>query len=294
MSPFTTGCSALQVLDEQAGDAIPLLVMYPARSPERPETLGPYTVEVAMEAAVAAGAFPLVVISHGTGGSHLAYRTLAQHLARDGFIVAMPEHPRNNRNNNELGGTAEILVNRPRHIRLVMDHLFSDERFGRSLRQDATTMIGHSLGGYTALAIAGGEPTSFPHESPDRQVRNIDVVPDERVKALVLLAPAAAWFMAPGALSRVRIPILMFTAEKDPHTPPWHAEVIKKGVGHRALVTHTVVPNAGHFSFLSPFPPTMKSPGFAPSQDPDGFDRERFHAEMSAEVLAFLARIVRA
>jgi hypothetical protein len=34
----------------------------------------------------------------------------------------------------------------------------------------------------------------------------------------------------------------------------------------------------------------MTNPAFAPSQDPPGFDRARFHEEMHADTLAFLNR----
>jgi predicted dienelactone hydrolase len=70
-------------------------------------------------ALVAAGSFPLVVVSHGTGGSHLLYRALAAHLARNGFVVALPEHPQNNRNDNDLGGTAANLAQRPRPVEVT-------------------------------------------------------------------------------------------------------------------------------------------------------------------------------
>lgn len=286
----TAGCRAFDLFDEQMDLTFPTLVMYPANSPERSERFGPYTLSVSMNAPVAAGPFPLVVISHGTGGSHLVYRDLAAHLARHGFVVAMPEHARNNRNNNDLAGTAANLENRPRHIRHVLDWAFSGDVFGTCLKPDTAAVIGHSLGGYTALAIAGGQPTAFPNETPEHRPRRIEVAPDHRVKALVLLAPAAAWFMAPGALSEVRVPIFMLTAEKDPHTPAWHGDVIRKGVSREALVEHRVVPNAGHFSFLSPFPDAMTSPAFPPSQDPGGFDRASFHEAMNAEILEFLQR----
>ena len=202
------------------GVPVPLLVLYPANSPERPEKFGPYTMPASRNAPIADGLFPLVVISHGTGGSHLLYRNLAVHLAHYGFVVLLPEHPRNNRNNNDLAGTAANLANRPRHLHLAIDWAYSHDDFGPHLETGAVAVIGHSMGGYTALAIAGGIPTAFPHETPDRQSRRVDVSPDDRVKALVLFAPAAAWFMAPDALHAVRVPMLMLTAEHDPHTPP--------------------------------------------------------------------------
>jgi predicted dienelactone hydrolase len=268
----------------------PTLAMYPSSSPERPEKLGPYAMSMAMNARIAAGAFPLIVISHGSGGSPMSHRTLAAHLARNGFIVAMPEHPGNNRNNNDLVDTVANLTNRPRHIRAVIDWAFSSEAFGSRLLPDTTAIIGQSMGGYTALAVAGGVPTSFPRESPDRQLRQIEIEADRRVKALVLLTPATPWFMAAGALRAVRLPILLWTAEKDEYTPEFHADLVKAGVPDRALIEHRIAANAGHFSFLSPFPATMTNPAFPPSQDPQGFDRQRFHEELNAGVLKFLKR----
>jgi predicted dienelactone hydrolase len=287
----SAGCRAFELPDEKMSMTIPMLVMYPSNSPERPEKLGPYTPNVAMDTPIAPGAFPLIVISHGSGGSHLVYRTLAAHLARNGFVVAMPEHPRNNRNNNDLEGTAANLANRPRHLHLVIDWAFSSEVFGSCLIPDTVAIIGHSMGGYTALATAGGVPTAFPRESPDGQPHQIDVTPAPRVKALVLLAPAAAWFMAPGALGGVRVPIFLWTAEKDSYTPEFHAEIIKAGVPDPALIEHRIAANAGHFSFLSPFPEAMTNPAFAPSQDPKGFDRERFHQELNVGIIEFLNRV---
>lgn len=284
----SAGCRAVELADDEMALKFPALVLYPADVPERATELGPYTVDVAMDAPVGAGHYPLVVVSHGTGGSHLLHRTLAAHLARHGFVVALPEHPLNNRNNDELGGTAVNLANRPRHLSLVIDWAYEDAGIGPHLVAREVAVVGHSLGGYTALALAGGTPTSFPDESPDNQSRAVEVIADDRVKALVLLAPATPWFHAEGALRAVDVPILMMTAEKDEHCPAWCADIVTNGVRDSALVEHTIVPNAGHSSFESPFPPAMISPLFPPSQDPDGFDRAAFHERMNADVLEFL------
>jgi predicted dienelactone hydrolase len=261
-----------------------------------------------MNGPVAPGRWPLVVISHGSGGSNLSNRTLAAHLARHGFVVAMPEHPRDNRGDNQLAGTDAILAQRPADIRLVMDWAFSNDLFASSLQPDTAAIIGHSSGGYTALAVAGGQPNAFPWETPDQKPRRVDVVKDDRVRALVLLAPAAVWFLEAGSLSDVRIPILMFTGEKDEicevpgikklpdgreiYMPAGHSAIINAGVPDRALVDHRVIGNAGHFSFISPYPEGMINPLLPPSQDPQGFDRVRFHESMNAEVLRFLKAVL--
>jgi len=263
------------------GDAVPALVFYPTGEPERAEALGPFPVEVALDAAPDPGGHPLVVISHGTGGSHLLHRGLAAHLARAGYVVAVPEHPFNNRNDNQLGGTAEILANRPKHVRQVVDWASEEFDIGQ------VAVVGHSLGGYTALAVAGGKPTAFPHETPDRLPHPVEVAPDDRVGAIVLLAPATPWFAEEGALAEVTVPVLLLSAEHDEHTPPWHAEIV---IGALPRTEHRKVLGAGHYSFLTPFPEHLTSPTFPPSQDPEGFDRPAFHEELNAEVLDFLHR----
>ncbi|MBD0380085.1 alpha/beta hydrolase family protein [Paenibacillus sedimenti] len=282
------GCREVRIEDSSVDLTFPMTVMYPAGSPEQVERLGPYLLELARDAEPMGGRFPLIIISHGTGGSPLVYRTLARHLARNGFIVGMPEHPYNNRNDNSLEGTVQNLAYRPRHLSMAIDWFFENKIFTDKLRLNAVSVIGHSLGGYTALAAAGGMPISFPHESSDGKPQHIEVTPDNRIKTLVLLAPASVWFRAEGALRAVNLPILMLDAEKDPYTPPFHAQIILGGVADLKKIQYRTVENAGHFSFLSPFPESMKTPAFLPSQDPPGFDREHFHETLHADILAFL------
>jgi predicted dienelactone hydrolase len=284
------GSRQMQIQDEAQGLSFPALVLYPTDAPSRPTAFGPYSIDVSPDAALTEGPearFPLVVISHGNGGSHLLYRTIAVHLARNGYIVALPEHPGNNRNDNRLEGTHENLENRPRHVRLTLDAVLSDAGFAAGTRPDEVALIGHSIGAYTALAVAGGRPWSETRQK-------VEVVADPRVRALVLLAPATGWYLAPESLLDVDVPILLLLAEHDPFTPRWNADVVLAGVADRAKVTCRMIENAGHFSFLSPFPPAMKNAAFRPSVDPEGFDREEFHRRLPGEVLEFLDGIWKA
>jgi len=273
------GSRELQVKDEATGIRFPTLVHYPTGVPSTPTAFGPYTMDVSPDAPVADGQFPLVVISHGGGGSHLLYRTISTHLAKNGYVVAMPEHPGNNRNNNELADTHENLVNRPRHIRITIDTVSLDARFNPHIDPNHIAIIGHSIGGYTALAVAGGVPWS-------KAGQRVAVVADPRVGALVLLAPATAFFIPDDSLIDVTVPILMLVAEHDSITPLWQADIVLERVPDRTKVTHRVIEGAGHFSFLSPFPSQMRNANFRPSTDPEGFDRERFHEVLPGEVLA--------
>lgn len=109
---YQAGCLSLQVptlvgglVDDLAQDPSvdptnPMYLFYPTQDTPTGTQLGPYSVEVAMQAQPLPGDHRLILISHGSGGSPLGYRQLALHLATQGFVVACPEHPNNNRHNN--------------------------------------------------------------------------------------------------------------------------------------------------------------------------------------------------
>ena len=276
------GSRYIQVKDETNNISFPVLVQYPTHQPSSPATFGPYTMDISTNARILEGHFPLVIISHGNGGSHLLYRTISTYLAKSGYVVVMIEHYGNNRDNNELERSIVNLQYRPRHVSLTIDKLLSENAFGQSLILDKIAIIGHSFGGYTALALAGGTPWT-------QTGNKVEVQNDPRIKALVLMAPAAAYYTPEGSLDKVNIPILLLVAEHDQFIPKkWTAEVVINGVPDKSKLTVRTIDNAGHFSFISPFPTTMKSPTFLPSTDPDGFDREEFHRQLPTEILNFL------
>jgi predicted dienelactone hydrolase len=270
----------VRVADDD-GYQFPMLVMYPSDTPAEPVGFGPFNLDMAANALPRSGCHPVVLISHGSGGTHLGYLELARRLVRAGYVVCMPEHPGNNRSNNALADSPENLANRPRHLTLALDLILADESLASELNARLVAVVGHSMGGYTALAIAGGQPST-------QDGRTVSVQRDDRIKSLVLLAPATPWFMREGALASVKVPVLMLTGERDPHTPPFHAEVVKKGLPSDTHLEHKVVPNAGHFSFMSPFPEMMRSPDFPPGNDPEGFDRRGYQRQLADDVASFL------
>jgi predicted dienelactone hydrolase len=111
---------------------------------------------------------PLVVISHGFGSDRAFLGYLAKHLASHGFAVAVPEHPGSNLT--WLKGVSQTvnpsavlppaeLIDRPQDIRFVLDELAQlnrqPGRWQGQLPTDRVSLIGHSLGGTTALMLAG-------------------------------------------------------------------------------------------------------------------------------------------
>jgi predicted dienelactone hydrolase len=274
---------------EVPGEArrLTVLLHYPCLQPASPTPFGPYELEVSAQAPLAPGTHPLVLISHGSGGSPLLYRSLSLLLARNGFIVALPRHPGNSLGDNDLEHSEQILRDRPRQLVALLDALYGDALWAAAIAAEPVTAIGHSLGGYTVLSVAGAQRWS-------RARHPIPVAHDARIGALVLLAPACGPFLAPRSLAALQVPILALTAEHDPLTPDAQVRAALAGVPDPSRVEIHTVPNAGHFSFLSPFPRHMHHPDFAPAQDPSGFDRERFHHWFAGLVLEWIKEVRRA
>ncbi len=277
------GCQHIRVWDHQANIGFPVFVMYPAKDAHGAYEVGPFTVTAGLNAAKAAGQFPVAIISHGSGGNRLGYLTLAQGLAEAGYVVLCLEHFGNNFADNFLEGKTRNLELRPRHITLCLDDIAENEILSGAVLTDQVAVIGHSMGGYTALATAGGKVWSAAQ-------RPVPTKADARVRGLVLMAPATAWFTPKDALKDVTVPMLIYQAAQDPFTPPEHVARVLDQVPDQAKITHHIVENSGHFSFLSSFPDAMVSPDFPPSQDPEGFDRAAFHQRMNSEIIAFLGR----
>lgn len=283
------GFRQVTIVDEQLGLTFPVRVLYPTTATPQRVAVGPYQLDVAPDAPVAPGPFSVVLVSHGTGSSGLLHRQLAQALVGQGYVVGLVEHPHNNRDDDSWANTPQNLVARPRHLQLALDTLLHDAHLGPALYPDAAALIGHSMGGYAVLAATGGRPAAVgPAGTPGPAIPV--PVADARVRALVLLAPALPWYATPNALGDIRVPLLVLAAEKDEYLPPAHSEQALRSVPATTPRTVRVVANAGHFSFLTPFPPHRTRPDFPPSQDPPGFDRPQFQAALAREVADFLAR----
>src|SRR5947209_3802969 len=89
----TVGLMLLEAPDPVGNAPLKIAVWYPPATEQvGVTTLGPYRTEAAIGAPVAAGAQPLIIISHGHAGSRCSHHDLAEHLARAGFIVAALDH----------------------------------------------------------------------------------------------------------------------------------------------------------------------------------------------------------
>ncbi len=275
------GCLHMRIWDDDAALGFPVFVMYPAQAEFGDLKLGKYTIQAGLNAFVKGGKYPLVIISHGTGGDRLAYLDLAQKLAESGYVVAMPEHFGNNKDDNFLQGSTRNLQLRPHHISVCINEVGQNGILDGTVMSDNVALIGHSMGGYTGLALAGGKVWN-------NLKKHVPLIPEKRLQALVLMAPATDWFMPEASLAKVDLPVLAYLAAHDEFTPAGNINKVLDQIPDQSKVRRHLVENASHFSFLSPFPDDMSAPDFAPSQDREGFDRAALHQSMGTQIVAFL------
>lgn len=308
---YHVGFKKVRATSAATKDKLPISLLYPSTTAEAPQQFGPFKLDLAIGGQFAAGQFPLVVLSHGSGASPLSYRTLAMAMVKQGFIVAIPLHPKNNFQDNQYEQSVRGHITnwqvRPKDISTTIDTLLADERIAKHVQTHNIAIVGHSAGGYTALAAAGGHAYSQPmidlcqdkgFLSPDFcqavmdeniTAQTIYTGKDPRITAIVLMAPTGIVFDQDGALDDVNIPALLLVAEKDDILiEPHHSQVITKRYPNPDLITVAIIENAGHFSFLSPFPDTLAAEIGEVGKDPKGFNRQQFSQELPETIIDFL------
>lgn len=145
---------------KERGSDLAVTVWYPADPGGKPITLGENVffvgTDAMLEAPISRGKYPLILLSHGAGlgGTPHAVSWIATPLAKQGFIVAAPTHPGNTGANRSAAETMKLWL-RPADISATMDAVEKDAFFKDNLEADKVGVLGLSMGGSTALMLAG-------------------------------------------------------------------------------------------------------------------------------------------
>jgi len=154
------GVRQIAVPSKERGGNLDVTVWYPSRPGGVQAVLGDsvfFVGTAAMrDAPILNGKFPLILLSHGAGiaGNPEAISWIATPLARQGFVVVAPMHPGNSGKARSAPETMKIWL-RPADLSESLNAMEEDPLFKEHLDQVNVGVLGLSLGGSTALAIAG-------------------------------------------------------------------------------------------------------------------------------------------
>src|SRR5262249_37219595 len=143
---------------DASGPAITVAVWYPSPDKPAPISFGPFTVLGAQDGNLAGQGLPLVILSHGRGGSFVVHHDTAEHLADAGFVVAALNHPGDTALDKSLFYDLAVYVKRPLDVKRVIDYMTGASPFRAAIDANRIGIYGFSRGGYTALVVIGANP----------------------------------------------------------------------------------------------------------------------------------------
>ncbi len=267
------GVLSLRFEDPAGKRPLATRVWYPAvgKGPERELALTAIFVSHAVPNAPMAAAparLPLILLSHGSGGTSTDLCWLAEHLAGQGYLVAAVEHVGNRYGDDSPEGFIAVW-RRPPDVSRLLDALLVDPRLGARVDAGRIGAAGFSAGGYTVLALAGGiyHPDLMrkygnlhPNEKTDPRVKQVDFsrladldaasrsYRDERIRAVFAMAPAVVPGFDAESLAQIRIPLSIVVGVNDEWLPVAdNAQRVGKLTPGAQV---TVLPTGGHFIFM--------------------------------------------
>jgi predicted dienelactone hydrolase len=286
--------TAAAVRDAGHRDSLRITIWYPAApgSVEQPIVIGPDTHPIftigraAMDAPPAPDSSgprrPLILLSHGYGGTARMMGWFGIAMARRGYVVVAVDHPGNNGLDPMTLPGALLSWQRAIDLRAALDAVRADPLFGPRIDPLRIGVAGFSAGGFTALLAAGAraDPArflrfcarhpedgvcapqkEFPIGAAQRDALFADAAYAEpirhagddlsipHVRAVFTIAPAIVQSLDPSSLKRLAMPVGIILGDGDSVVPPaFNGEAAARLIPHAQL---TILPGATHYDFLA-------------------------------------------
>jgi predicted dienelactone hydrolase len=226
--------------------------------------------------------FPLILLSHGIGGSSSMMAWLGSALASHGYIAAAVNHPGNNALEDYTIPGAVFWGQRAHDMTALLDLLLADPTFGPRIDPKRVGAAGFSLGGLTVIELAGGiaefsryqdfckspkadgmckdtleypgllaKVTALAKTDPAIQaafVENSNSHRDPRIRAIFAMAPALGPAFSPDSLAKISIPTQIVAGSVDDVVPIESSAKFFAAKIPGAQVS--ILQAVGHYTFL--------------------------------------------
>lgn len=281
---YEVGVREIKVPSAERNNELSVTVWYPAQKGGSAVLYGENKVfegtQAYFDAPFAVGSFPVVLLSHGSGGRIEAAGWLASRLAEAGFMVAGPNHPGTS-SGDSLPAETPKLWQRTRDISDVADFLTTNTEWSTHIKIDQIGVVGFSLGGATALELIGARANLEAFASycdhydkwdcawyqggvgykegkavkvDKLDLRQVDkerfeqLNHDKRIKSAVLIDPGLTHAYVAESLKSIRVPSTFINLGSGKEIP--FAVIADQLARQVSKSRYQTVGGADHFSFL--------------------------------------------
>jgi len=284
------GFGFVDVPADPEGPAMSGAVWSPCAMPPQDMVVGRTTLPGVKDCPIAGDRLPLVVISHGRGGDFIGHHDTAETLADAGFIVAAISHPGDTVSDMSRSGDLSVMTERPTDIKRLIDFMVGTSPAASKIDPERIGFFGFSRGGYTGLVLVGanadwvnaitrceGSSLHICEQLRNKEFPANPLAHDPRIKAVVVADPLTV-FLTADSFAAIKVPVQLWGSERGDGVSPESVAAVNGNLP--ATHEYRVVPNSGHFAFLTPCSPGLAQARPELCTDAPGFDR----------VLAFLRK----
>ncbi|HEX4182968.1 MAG TPA: dienelactone hydrolase family protein [Caulobacteraceae bacterium] len=233
---------------------------------------------------------PVILFSHGFGGTARMMGWFGVPLARAGYVVVAVDHPGNNALDKMTAAAAIMPWDRAQDLRAALEAAEADPAIGPHIDPRRVGLSGFSAGGFTSLVSAGAQVDmnrffafcrAHPADGVCAPQKELPLSLDDyqraiaapelaaevahagddhsipNVRAAFAIAPAIVQGLPPDGLARIKVPVAIILGDADPVAPPeTNGLAAAKAIPHAEL---KVLPGVGHYDFLSTCTPAGRA-----------------------------------